>query len=424
MKEDPNNSLFQIRDLDIEFPVGELSVISGPTGSGKTSTLMALLGEMTVVKGHAYLPGARNREDSQILPGSELIDSVAFCAQSAWLLNDTIRNNILFSNEYDSSRYEQVIKACALTRDFEILEHGDGTEIGEKGITLSGGQKQRVSLARALYSKAKHLLLDDCLSAVDSHTAKWIFDHALTGNLVEDRTRILVTHNLVEQGAFGKGEEALKSAISAINSAANSRAPSRIPSRNQISGIVEEQEGTVKAEALAVKKTEDREGQESSSGGRGSKSARLGWLEGLRRIYKITRRSSLLGNACAGVPITAKAFDILQTYWIREWALSYRRGPQSLRLYSTTHPPSTSETHCAPQHNPSSTLPIPALVLQNLKSSPDLNYYLGVYALIAFFFCLTTFAAYSYLHARKHSRLESTASTSTRKGRALENAIL
>ena len=102
---------------------------------------MALLGEMTPLNGDAFLPGARNREDSTILPGTELIDSVAYCAQQAWLLNDTILNNILFASDFDESRYEQVIKACALTRDFEILEHGDRTEIGEKGITLSGGHK-------------------------------------------------------------------------------------------------------------------------------------------------------------------------------------------------------------------------------------------------------------------------------------------
>lgn len=133
LQEDPQNSAFQVKDLQIVFPVGELSVISGPTGSGKTSMLMALLGEMTPIKGDAFLPGARNREDSRVLPGSELTDSVAYCAQSAWLLNDTIRNNILFASEFDQDRYDTVVKACALTRDLEILDHGDSTEIGEKG---------------------------------------------------------------------------------------------------------------------------------------------------------------------------------------------------------------------------------------------------------------------------------------------------
>lgn len=130
---DPDNSAFQVRDLNVTFPVGELSLVIGATGSGKTSILMALLGEMTPLKGDAFLPGARNRSDSDILPGTELTDSVAYCAQSAWLLNDSIRNNILFASAFDEERYDAVIKACALTRDLEILEHGDATEIGEKG---------------------------------------------------------------------------------------------------------------------------------------------------------------------------------------------------------------------------------------------------------------------------------------------------
>lgn len=130
---DPQNSMFKVRELNADFPIGELSVISGPTGSGKTSLLMALLGEMTPIEGDAFLPGARNREDSKFLPGMEMTDSVAYCAQSAWLLNDTIRNNILFSCDYNEKRYDAVIRACALTRDLEILDHGDLTEIGEKG---------------------------------------------------------------------------------------------------------------------------------------------------------------------------------------------------------------------------------------------------------------------------------------------------
>ena len=92
--------------------------------------------------------------------------------------------------------YKDVIVACALERDLEILDNGDETLVGEKGITLSGGQKQRISLARAMYSNSKHLLLDDCLSAVDSHTAQWIFSNGIMGPLMQHRTCILVSHNI------------------------------------------------------------------------------------------------------------------------------------------------------------------------------------------------------------------------------------
>lgn len=191
-----SESDFKLRDLNIAFKEGQLNVVIGSTGAGKTSLLLALLGEMEKIKGKVFLPGAVPR--SRLTPDREsgLTDSVAYCAQSAWLLNDTIKNNILFASPYNSKRYHAVVEACGLARDFEILEYGDQTEVGEKGITLSGGQKQRVSLARALYSSSKNILLDDCLSAVDSHTALWIYENCITGPLMKGRTCILVSHNV------------------------------------------------------------------------------------------------------------------------------------------------------------------------------------------------------------------------------------
>ncbi|EME43173.1 hypothetical protein DOTSEDRAFT_72527 [Dothistroma septosporum NZE10] len=186
---------FKMIGLDIYFKVGQLNVIIGPTGSGKTSLLMALLGEMTLLDGAVHLPGGRSREEVKRDPETALTESVAYCAQQAWLVNGTIKENIVFASTYDARRYKNVIEACSLQRDLEILDAGDQTLVGEKGVTLSGGQKQRISLARALYCDARHILLDDVLSAVDSHTAKWIFDKALMGPLMYNRTCILVTHN-------------------------------------------------------------------------------------------------------------------------------------------------------------------------------------------------------------------------------------
>lgn len=187
---------FQLIDMDIKFYVGQLNIIAGPTGSGKTSLLMALLGEMTLLGGYVNLPGGHSREDLKANPETGLTESIAYCAQQAWLVNDTIKQNILFASSWDKTRYQRVIAACALERDLEILDNGDSTLVGEKGITLSGGQKQRISLARALYCNSRHVILDDCLSAVDSETARHLFECCIMGPLMNGRTCILVTHNV------------------------------------------------------------------------------------------------------------------------------------------------------------------------------------------------------------------------------------
>lgn len=135
------------------FPLGELSIVCGATGSGKTSLLMALLGELDIVRGESDLP-RRPSGSWQLNNIKDLSDTgVAYVAQTAWLQHRSLRDNILFGLPYDEQRYKRVVFACALNRDLEILDDGDGTEIGEKGVMLSGGQKQRVALARAVYSQ-------------------------------------------------------------------------------------------------------------------------------------------------------------------------------------------------------------------------------------------------------------------------------
>ncbi|CAD7667352.1 unnamed protein product [Nyctereutes procyonoides] len=169
-----------LHSLDIQVPKGALVAVVGPVGCGKSSLVSALLGEMEKLEGTVCVKG-----------------SVAYVPQGAWIQNCTLQENILFGQALDPKRYQQTLKTCALLADLEMLPGGDQTEIGEKGINLSGGQRQRVSLARAVYSEADLFLLDDPLSAVDSHVAKHIFDQVIgPEGVLAGKTRVLVTHSI------------------------------------------------------------------------------------------------------------------------------------------------------------------------------------------------------------------------------------
>ncbi|KAK7677231.1 hypothetical protein QCA50_019825 [Cerrena zonata] len=182
---------FELRDITVMFPEGELTVVTGPTASGKTALLMALLGELTKLDGELIMA-----KDSTKVDKHGLMHAISYAAQSPWLRHQSIKDNILFGYPYDEQRYHDVIECCALLPDLDILEDGDTTEIGARGVSLSGGQKARVALARAVYAPTKYLLLDDPLSAVDSHTARFLYERLLRGPLLKHRTVVLVTHHV------------------------------------------------------------------------------------------------------------------------------------------------------------------------------------------------------------------------------------
>ncbi|KAJ1654449.1 hypothetical protein IWQ61_005620 [Dispira simplex] len=170
--------MVRLENLQVRIPHGQLVGVVGAVGSGKSSLLNALVGEMRCEQGQVVFSG-----------------SVSYCAQSAWIQNATVRDNILFGQPHDPERYQRVVKACALLKDFQALPYGDLTEIGERGISLSGGQKQRLNIARAVYFDADIVLMDDPLSAVDSHVGKHLFYHCIREELAH-KTRVLVTHQL------------------------------------------------------------------------------------------------------------------------------------------------------------------------------------------------------------------------------------
>ncbi|XP_051254829.1 multidrug resistance-associated protein 5 isoform X5 [Dicentrarchus labrax] len=164
--------------ISLSVEQGKLLGVCGSVGSGKTSLISAILGQMTLLKGSVAVRGR-----------------LAYVAQQAWILNATLRDNILFGQEYQEDRYQSVLSACCLRPDLALLPNADLTEIGERGANLSGGQRQRISLARALYSDRDVYILDDPLSALDAHVANHVFRNAIRKQLYH-KTVIFVTHQL------------------------------------------------------------------------------------------------------------------------------------------------------------------------------------------------------------------------------------
>jgi ATP-binding cassette subfamily C (CFTR/MRP) protein 1 len=169
-----------LEDINFSAHKGELACVVGRVGSGKSSLLQAVLGDLWKIKGEVILRG-----------------KTAYVPQSAWVMNASVRENIVFGHRWDPQFYDKTIRACALRDDFASLPDGDQTEVGERGISLSGGQKARLTLARAVYARADVYLLDDCLSAVDQHVGRHLIDNVLgPKGLLSGKTRILATNSI------------------------------------------------------------------------------------------------------------------------------------------------------------------------------------------------------------------------------------
>uniref|UniRef100_A0A3Q1CXM7 ATP-binding cassette, sub-family C (CFTR/MRP), member 8 n=1 Tax=Amphiprion ocellaris TaxID=80972 RepID=A0A3Q1CXM7_AMPOC len=185
-----------LSNVDIKIPFGKLTMIVGQVGCGKSSLLLAALGEMQRVSGTVTWNSPTDRDaagDGDIRKRG----AVAYASQKPWMLNATVVENITFEMPMIKSRYKAVVEACSLQPDIDILPQGDQTEIGERGIILSGGQKQRISVARALYQQTNVVFLDDPFSALDIHLSDHLMQDGILKLLREEkRTVVLVTHKL------------------------------------------------------------------------------------------------------------------------------------------------------------------------------------------------------------------------------------
>ena len=172
----------QLSDLNFKVKKGELIGVIGRVGSGKSSLLSTVAGELNRISGNFY------RKENI---------SIAYAPQEAWIQNMTLKDNILFGKAFNEEYYRNTINCCALRDDLKMFAAGDMTEIGEKGLNLSGGQKARVALARAVYQDAELYLLDDTLSAVDSHVGAHIFQNVI-GNegLLKNKTRLFALNSI------------------------------------------------------------------------------------------------------------------------------------------------------------------------------------------------------------------------------------
>lgn len=152
-----------LSEINVQVPLSKLTLVVGPVGSGKSTLLRAFLGEVAIVAGSVKISSSE----------------IAYCDQTPWLMNGTVRDSIIAFSPVDERWYQQVLDACALREDLVQLPGGDLTTIGSKGIVLSGGQSQRISLARAVYAQKDVIILDDVFSGLDAHTENAVFHNLL-----------------------------------------------------------------------------------------------------------------------------------------------------------------------------------------------------------------------------------------------------
>lgn len=384
LNEDVNQCGLQpvLHGINFCAPKGYLVGVCGTVGSGKTSLLLSIMGQMRLLNGQLARDG-----------------SCAYVSQHAWITNGTLRENILFGEAFVSTRYYTVIKSCAMNEDINQLPGGDLTEIGERGVNLSGGQKQRVSLARALYANRDIYLLDDPLSAVDANVGLHIFDNCIQREL-QNKTVVLVTHQIqylshcdqiyvMKDGSViekGTHEELLKSgkeyATMVNETLCSSDKDPLSPLNNQLNGHVKSREVTALLnnddyKNVLVKPSEDTLTVQEPSTSRSLKTDTICRYISAAGGYFIT--VLVFVTILANVGTTA-----FSSWWLARW-LQAGGGNTTVELNNGTN------------------------ASVNLADNPDCEFYLSVYAssillilltcvLRCFIFTETTMKASSVLH--------------------------
>ncbi|EUC62287.1 P-loop nucleoside triphosphate hydrolase, partial [Rhizoctonia solani AG-3 Rhs1AP] len=326
----PSRRNFRLHiDQELLFKRGKINMVVGPTGCGKTSLLMALLGEMH------FVPSAPDSWFSLPRDGG-----VAYAAQEAWVQNETIRENIIFGAEFDEERYKKVISQCGLERDLTLFDAGDQTEVGEKGMTLSGGQKARVSLARAIYSKAEIIILDDVLSALDVHTSRWIVDNCFRGDLVTGRTMIIVTHNVamvseVAEFVISLGADGRIASQGTIDEAYRSNPKLKTEAEkdeeleHKGDQVVDDSNPADKTDANAKKSDGKLMVAEDIAEGH------VGWPA--LKLFLLAFGGVWFWVAYMTGFILADVVVLVQTYWLGVWARAYENNPGHSELVNVSY---------------------------------------------------------------------------------------
>ncbi|KAI9308590.1 P-loop containing nucleoside triphosphate hydrolase protein [Cunninghamella echinulata] len=399
------SSAFSLKNVNLFFPIGEFSLICGPTGSGKTLMLLGLLGEASCTKGSIYFPhspiatqGLTNYESTTYNSGMANPDSedkwilnnqVAYVSQSPWLQNNTIRENILFGLPYIQNRYNSTLWACGLNPDLNILANGDLTEIGERGITLSGGQKQRIALARAVYSRAKTILMDDVLT----YTAKHLYENCLTGQLMKGRTRILVTHHVqicIQKCSFILHLDSGRVTLSG--------APSELHQLNTLGNSIKKEFTIEYKNDINIAEEDNLKEQDPFDARKKTKENSIPHIliesecKRLYRHYLLLVGGSFFWILTLSLIIGTKGLELLSTWWLKEWSNIY--GTESNRS-STNITPIANNTNLVNNE----TFIFDSSVENNkLSSSEQLKYYLGIYTLINLLYVIISSGQYLVIY--------------------------
>ncbi|KAK7742432.1 hypothetical protein SLS62_010740 [Diatrype stigma] len=412
-----NPDRFVLRDVNVTFPKGELSIISGKTGSGKSLMLSAILGEIDILEGSIGVPQApplHERHDNQAHRGNWIIpEAIAYVAQIPWIENATLKENILFGLPYDEYRYKKAVDVCALTKDLEMFTDGENTEIGANGINLSGGQKWRITLARAIYSRAGILVLDDIFSAVDAHVGRHIFEKCLNGELCVGRTRVLVTHHvaLCEPRAkylveLGDGHVLRTGLVSELREDGTLQ---QIKTDEQTEREIQEDEETTAVNSEETSQNGEPHGEPLTKPPSNVQQTRKFVEEETREegaikkhVYATYLRDSggwpfWLGALL--IFLVAQALTVGRSWWLRLWTGSYEEGQgQNFTMQQQQQQPYGSQL-VVQQYSAVHTIMWPTTTAVTTMTSPGygLDFYLAIYVLISFSSAVLGTAKYYYV---------------------------